>query len=193
MSSAMELHELRRAEARRTFNWDLLAPEDLLIAARYIGGDLRQPDLTIAYADSDLVYLYRWHVIERTPQGNVYFHIQVADDPERPEHDHPWDNQTVMLAGAYRETILTGNGHRLVMSRVRGDVVHRRATDAHRLELMPGHRYAMTQFSTGPVQRDWGYIIEGEWVSHNECNTITRDGIATFAYPERYKHLKGKS
>jgi hypothetical protein len=34
-------------------------------------------------------YLYRWHVIERNPEANTYFHIQVDDDPERPLHDHP--------------------------------------------------------------------------------------------------------
>src|SRR5208282_5517483 len=98
-------------------------------------------------------YLYRWHVIPRNDYANVYLHIQVANDPERPLHDHPWDNTSVILAGGYDEM---HQRHPAASSPVtlrkmrEGNVIHRKAEEAHRLLLASPLGYTMTLFSTGP-------------------------------------------
>jgi len=79
---------------------------DKEIASQYIGSLYRPPDLVIApkgYGE----YLFRWYVIPRNREANVYFHIQTQSDPERPLHDHPWDNTSVILSGGYDEIIDT--------------------------------------------------------------------------------------
>jgi hypothetical protein len=127
----------------------------------------REPDMTISPGGKP--YIYRWFVIPRRVVGaNVYLHLQVADDTDRALHDHPWDNQSVILAGGYRETFQHVAHDRLLWEpAVRelrpGDVVHRRAEEAHRLELLPGIRYSISLFTTGPVIRDWGFWEKDGW------------------------------
>lgn len=175
-----------QGEALR-FDWNILSGPDLATAKRYIP-DLRAPDLVID-SDHSTPYLYRWFVVPRNEQANVYFHIQTADDPERPLHDHPWDNQSIILSGGYYETQAMPTGAEIRNKRIKGDAVHRLACHAHRLELLPGLKYTMTQFSTGPKLKKWGFYIEGEWVAYDECCTFVGNRTL-FVYPERYKHLR---
>src|SRR5258708_33284228 len=127
------------------FSWYTLNDADQEIARKFLGGCLYDPDLTIAPDGNP--YLYRWHVTPPKGPANVYFHVQVADDPERPLHDHPWDNMTVMLAGGYMEVISLSAGKpspetTYTMNRQKGDVIHRRASWPHRLFLPNGEKYA---------------------------------------------------
>lgn len=173
-----------------TFDPLMLRPADMAVAGAIVGGlpRLYKPDLEIAPDGSP--YLYRWHLLMRNRQANVYFHIQVASDPERPLHDHPWDNQSVILAGGYVEHICTSPpwGRRERIMRGIGDVVQRRSQEAHRLELPEGVPYTMTLFTTGPTVRDWGFWIpthrgRPNWVSHQECIVNTPDGKSVFREP----------
>jgi hypothetical protein len=171
------------------FDFRTLAPEDqdtliALVPSGHKGGpvgsQIRSPDLVIA--PDGVPYIYRWHLIPRRAVGaNVYLHLQVADDPERPLHDHPWDNQSVILSGGYREVYwkfppATGTkGERIVKA---GDVVSRKAEEAHRIFLLRDalgellHPYTISLFTTGPVIRDWGFWFDeehgGTWVSHDQ-------------------------
>lgn len=159
---------------------DRLTAADCMLANGILKhrGGLRfcKPDLTIA--PDGTPYLYRWHIIPRNEKANVYLHIQVASDPERPLHDHPWENTSVILSGGYDEVWDPTpwdrlNDNRDVRKLRAGDVVHRKATEAHRLILPPEIPYTMTIFSTGPVLRPWGFWFPDGWrdsrtVLHNE-------------------------
>lgn len=183
--------------------WNLgisLGPEDADIAARFTGfdpngsGAIRDPDLVIA--PDGRPYIYRWHLVPRNKLANAYFHIQVLDDPDRPLHDHPYDNTSVILAGGYKELIDTTPRPRAVIPHSRlllpGDVVHREAEEAHRLFLLPdGPGYSMSLFSTGPRRRDWGFWCpteertEGgrvihEWVHEDELVHLDAQGQSVF-------------
>lgn len=162
------------------FDINALRPRDQDII-RVIAGD-RAPDVTIAPDGED--YLHRWYVIPRRVVGaNVYLHLQVADDPERPLHDHPWDCQSCILAGGYREVYVEepsqawDQKERVVCA---GCVVQRKAEEAHRLFLLPGEDYTISLFSMGPVVREWGFWFEDDhhpypayqkrhWRRHDEC------------------------
>lgn len=141
---------------------------------------LREPDLVIAPDGNP--YLYRWHLTPRNSQANVYFHIQIADDPERPLHDHPWDNFSVVLSGGYDE-IWNPSPERenvndeFVRKFRKGDTVSRRANEAHRLLLPPGVEYSMTLFSTGPKVRDWGFWYPGGWKDYRDVTRMI-DGMS---------------
>lgn len=144
------------------------------------------PDVTIA-PDGE-PYLYRWHVSPRNPHGNVYFHLQVLSDPERPLHDHPWDNQTVILAGGYDEVYDRwpgmrwpgGTPHPEMRKLRKGDVIARKAEEAHRLILPADIPYTMTLFSTGPHRRAWGFWTADGWVDQKELVVELPDGRSVF-------------
>lgn len=169
------------------FGPSMLTPEDRDVMKRYVGSVYRAPDLIIDSKEKG-PYLFRWHVVPRCANGcNVYFHIQVASDPERPLHDHPWDNQSVILSGGYDEIVQAEppNGDVVVRRLRKGDIAMRRATLAHRLELPAGISYTMTQFTTGRTLRDWGFWIDGKWHKYDTCcsiDPITKQSF--FKYPE---------
>lgn len=117
----------------------------------------RAPDLTIGGEDNP--YMRRWFVIPRNPFQNIYLHEILRSDDDRAGHDHPWDNQTLVIDGQYSEVLFhaefpwqsTGS-----IVRKPGDTVIRKATDTHRLVVPEGGR-AVTLFTTGPRVRDWGF------------------------------------
>lgn len=169
---------------------ELLTPEDYRFAVRTLStlgkiGDARLyfPDLTLAPDGSP--YLYRWYLVGGSSTlgahapACVMLHIQVQSDPERPFHDHPWDNQSVIVSGGYEEHIQSQPPHGTteVVMRHKGDVVTRAATEAHRLILPEGVPYTMTVFSTGPKVRDWGFWYGDVW-HHNKQHVAFRDGVS---------------
>lgn len=161
----------------------VLRAEDWEVASRFLGSLHRDPDVVIAPSGGK-DYLYRWHLTPRALEANVYFHLQVASDPERPLHDHPWDNQSVILAGGYQE-VIQEHQHLIptLANRSKGQTIWRKAEVAHRLVLPATTPYTMTLFTTGPVRRDWGFWINSRWHSHDECITHDKDGKSTFHYP----------
>lgn len=167
---------------------ELLSERDQSIAARYIGSLYREPDAVIAPDGNP--YLYRWHVVPRNPDANVYLHIQVASDPERPLHDHPWDNTSVILSGGYTELVAPSPfAIRTTHQRFEGQTIHRPAEQAHRL-ILPGNvPYTMTLFFTGQKRREWGFWCNDhrgrpQWRAHSDCIVINENGQSVFREPE---------
>ncbi len=113
---------------------------------------VRQPDFVIG--DN---YIKRWWVVPRNDMSNLYLHWMTGDDDDRALHDHPWDNTSQLLLGSYIEHTPEG-----LFKREAGDVVHRKATDAHRLEVIPGQS-AISLFMTGPKLREWGFHCPQGW------------------------------
>ena len=168
------------------FDWTILTPEDGVVLAKMLANhETCAPDLVIAEGDGE-PYLYRWHIIPRNADGNVYVHVQVASDPARPVHDHPWDNTTVMLGGAYFEKLTMYPAdvsfQPRVYKRVKGDVVTRQAHFAHRLILPENAKYAMTLFTTGPKKQPWGFWFEGKKLPAEDVTEFI-DGISYWRGP----------
>jgi hypothetical protein len=119
------------------------------MAAWAISEMRREPDFVIG--DPNNPYMRRWWIVPRNEQQNVYLHEILRDDDDRALHDHPWDNVSQLLIGRYREVTPIGN-----FIREAGSLVQRKATDAHRLELI-GSEPCISLFFTGPKVRDWGF------------------------------------
>jgi hypothetical protein len=149
-----------------------LTNDDEWLARSILGArkSLEAPDLIIAPDGNP--YLYRWEIIPRNKEGNIYFHIQVASDPERPLHDHPWDNFSVILSGGYDEIWCRDppplRGVEVTRKFRKGNTIYRRATEAHRLVLPPDIPYTMTLFTTGPKIREWGFWYPDGWRPYTE-------------------------
>lgn len=116
----------------------------------------RDPDFVIGPAESP--YLRRWWIIPRNEGCNVYLHEILRSDDDRAFHDHPWPNTSMLLDGRYVEHNADGS-----FIREAGSIVSREATDAHRLEILPGER-AVSLFMTGPKVREWGFLCPKGWV-----------------------------
>lgn len=163
-------------------DWTLLAPEHVKLIRDIVGSSFRLgDDVHLPREPNEVLtpegtpYIYRWHVVPRRLVGaNVYLHLQVADDPERPLHDHPWDNQSVILAGGYIEVYQQRPPRGPVKRRTLrvGDVAQRRAAEAHRLYLIPGNTLSISLFSTGPVIREWGFWKGGKWIDYVSIREI---------------------
>lgn len=171
------------------FDWEFLAKPDYDLVMQYLGHE-REPDVTIA--PDGTPYIYRWWLKQRDTTGdtgNLYLHIQVADDPERPLHDHPWDNMSVILSGGYDETMFvyhpTVSRMTRHLRRRAGDVVFRKAAEAHHLKLLPGEPYTITQFATGPYIKPWGFYGPAGWFPFTDAIHELPDGRSIYEEPKR--------
>lgn len=176
---------------------EVMTDEDYAFACHCLGSSpfkhgsavprLWAPDLVLA--PDGKPYLYRWYLVGgNTTEGativthapaHVMLHVQVQSDPERPFHDHPWDNQSVIVSGRYIERIQSDPPFGAVeeVERKKGDVIVRAAREAHRLILPEGVPYTMTIFSTGPKVRDWGFWYGDTW-HHNRQHVAFRNGVS---------------
>jgi len=126
----------------------------------------RAPDFVIGSG-----YLERWWVVPRNDFSNVYLHRFSGSDEDRALHDHPWASTSVLIAGRYIEHTPAGQAMRGA-----GDVIQRRASDAHRVEILPGET-AVTLFFTGPVERQWGFLCPQGWVHWRDFTDPTDEGL----------------
>lgn len=170
-----------------TVDWGKVTEEDKERFATLIGSVSREPDLTIT-GDTQEPYLYRWWVLPHSREVNVYAHLQVASDPARPLHDHPWDNMSVILSGGYTEKLChfpqDRDGAVRAYDRKKGDTIFRKAEWAHRLILPASIPYTMTLFSTGPKVHSWGFWINSKHVPFDTLTTLTDDGRSIWHGPE---------
>lgn len=158
------------------FNFDTLSNADFQQAMRFLHNP-RDPDLVIAPDGSP--YLYRWHLQSGEKGAGSYFHVQVASDPERPLHTHPWDNMSVILAGGYIEALQESPPAGITLHHVRipGDVIFRRASEAHRLIMPNDVRYTMTHFAFGPKINNWGFWYGDKFRDYREVTRV-KDGVS---------------
>ena len=112
----------------------------------------------------------RWWLIPRNYSQNIYLHQILISDDVRALHDHPWDNTSFLLAGGYTEVTPEGEFVREV-----GSVIHRKATDAHRLVIPEGGE-AVSLFMTGPLIREWGFHCPKGWRHWKDFTQLSADG-----------------
>ena len=111
----------------------------------------------------DVPYLVRWWVKQKTEseqpsEENIYLHLFLRSDYDRALHDHPFDSTSIILQGSYREHLADGKVR--VLSE--GDIVTRKAEDAHRIELI-NDEPVWSLFIRGPKVREWGFLCPDGW------------------------------
>ena len=115
-------------------------------------------------------YLERYFLF-RAFGHDVYLHCFWTSDPDDC-HDHPYDNNSFLLKGGYREYYLDGS----FKDRVAGDWIHRQAEVAHRIEVVPGTEGKVwSLFHKGRRRRDWGFHTKKGWMDASEYDREPTD------------------
>lgn len=109
-------------------------------------------------------YVHRWYLLPKTKLGKAYLHRICRSDYDRHLHDHPGASVSLILSGKYRE--ITENG---VFTREAGDIIVRRAREFHRLEVLGGP--VVTLFIMGPSVNNWGFLVDGRKIPHQQYFT----------------------
>lgn len=87
----------------------------------------------------------------------VRLHEILRSDLDHDPHDHPWSFVTVILRGGYMEARYDTERHCIAYQwHGPGSILHRRATDLHKLTLAPDEP-CWTLFITGPWRQHWGF------------------------------------
>ena len=143
----------------------------------------RPPDFIIGPEDNP--YMRRWFIVPRNPYQNIYLHEILRSDDDRAGHDHPWNNQTLVIDGGYTEQTYEQDRPWVPdyqYKRFPGSLVSRQPTDTHRLIVPEGGR-AVTLFTTGPRIREWGFWCPGDeqreprWVVWTDFTSAEDSGL----------------
>lgn len=143
----------------------------------------RPPDFIIGPEDDP--YMRRWFIIPRNPFQNIYLHEVLRSDDDRAGHDHPWNNQTLVIDGGYFEQTYYSARPWVAdyqYERKPGDIITRTAEDTHRLIVPFGGR-AVTLFTTGPRIREWGFWCAADetrkprWVEWTDFTATDNKGL----------------
>lgn len=105
-------------------------------------------------------YMRRW--IIKTPWVLLRLHKIMRGDARDHFHDHPFDFVSLILKGGYVE-------HRpdtYPRWCFPGDIIRRRATDLHYLDLIDGPTWTFVIAS--PEYRRWGFRTENGWIDNSE-------------------------
>lgn len=132
------------------------------------------PDQIIGNESNQVPLLERWYIHRSKRTFNIYLHHLMRSDDDRALHDHPWWNCSIILRGEYIEHTIAAGGVHYRRIRRSGDIVFRRASGAHRLELNSGA--CITLFMTGPKIRDWGFHCPSGWVFWKDF-VMDKDGF----------------
>lgn len=128
-----------------------LPPIDILQARSIIAALPSEPDETLDHSVHG-PYLRKW-LIARLPDGTArYAHQFLRSDADDELHDHPWDNDTLVVTDGYWNVSPKG---RIWLGA--GDRLHRAAGDFHRVQLEPG-LLPFTIFDHGPKINIWGFL-----------------------------------
>lgn len=122
-------------------------------------------------------YMKRWWIEKYSDAGiAVRVHEILKSDPDLHPHDHPWSFVSIVLSGGYLEGRprpgVEGKGVHGVPALDfewygPGSVILRKHTDFHRILILEGGR-AVTLFIPGEYRHEWGFLVDGQKVSHND-------------------------
>jgi len=120
-------------------------------------------------------YMHRYYLFlkdrHRFPFNVTLHKIVRSDDPIF--HDHPWSYLTIVLDGGYWEHTPIIQDNQIVGDTIRwrgpGSIIKRNSKELHWLELDPKVGAATTLFFMGPQVREWGFVINNNWIKHDEC------------------------
>ena len=126
---------------------------------------------------SDEPYLERYYLFLKDRNWfpfNIFLHKFLKGDPDD-VHDHPWPYATLILKGGYYEWTAEFDENNIKIGETRhwrgpGHFRVCSANSFHRIELKPGVT-AWTMFMPGPQKREWGFLVNNQWIQHEQYLT----------------------
>lgn len=125
------------------------------------------------------LYMDRYYLV-KTPFCEVMLHnFHQSDRPDL--HDHPWASGGIILAEGYREHTEAG-----IAEKRAGSWGFRGSRAFHWVELRPGTEGKVwTLFFTLRRKREWGFLVNGEWLHFKEY--FRRSGtLEVQSAPDKY-------
>lgn len=115
---------------------------------------------------------FRRYRLFRTPWCALYLHKICQSDNDLDMHDHPWNFQSLIVKGAYREASKYPPNFDYIHlnSYYPGDVVKHQAEDAHKITLITNPVWTLV-YTTGR-SRVWGYQTPKGWINHEEYRRL---------------------
>jgi len=119
-------------------------------------------------------YLERYYLFLKDRTNfpfNIFLHKFLKGDPAD-VHDHPWSYRTIILVGGYYEWTPIFNPAGLMIGEKRswcgpGHTRKCEPNSYHRIELKP-NTPCWTLFMPGRQERDWGFLVDNNWVAHED-------------------------
>ena len=106
----------------------------------------------------------RWSIVS-TPLFNIYVHCIERSDEDPDPHDHPWNFISVILKGAYLESVKTLHGDCNIFLRKRGNIFFHSLNRAHKITILNGPVWTLV-FTGKRKEDEWGYHTEYGWVDN---------------------------
>ncbi len=116
-----------------------------------------------------IVVFRRWRLCQ-SKWCNVMLHNIKRADTDAHCHNHPWSFISIVLKGGYDEKTPKGINPRKLFS-----VAYNKATNYHKIEKLHGDS-AWTLVITGPTRKEWGYLVNGEWIDNETYRRRKNDG-----------------
>lgn len=121
------------------------------------------------------VHFRRYRLLQ-TPWLALYIHQILKSDEDKHFHDHPWNFQSLILKGSYREQYTLPPNHWVIRNKTYelGDVVQRKAEDAHQITLRTPEVWTLVL--TSGRERVWGYQTEFGWIDFKSYRQLKNEG-----------------
>ena len=116
-----------------------------------------------------VVHFRRWELI-KTRWFSIWLHGIYEADKDLHLHNHPWDYKSVVLKGSYIEE--TNDGQNTLKP---GTFTSRNGAQFHKIKKLLTKK-VYTLFMVSPVRRDWGYIVNGRFIQHEDYRKLKRGG-----------------
>lgn len=120
------------------------------------------------------VHFKRWALLE-TPWFNIYLHKIFKSDEDKHLHNHPWNFKSFLLWGSYSELLMDKDfqDYATLVDRYWWGWAKRGTYLFHHLML---EKPVWTLVFTGKRQGDWGYLVDGKFVGHQEYRLLKKEG-----------------
>lgn len=118
-------------------------------------------------------YMNRYWLYPFDPDGmNIRIHEILSSDKDRHMHDHPWPSTSIILRQGYWEWLPDDQDQHPELDpmcchrvwRAPGDVITRKATDRHYIELVEAESGrelpSWSMFIMGNLEQKWGFYTE---------------------------------
>lgn len=116
-----------------------------------------------------VVHFRRWELL-KTRWFSIWLHGIYESDKDLHLHNHPWDYKSMVLKGSYIEE--TNDGQNTLKP---GTFTSRNGAQFHKIKKLLTKK-VYTLFMVSPVRRDWGYIVNGRFIQHEDYRKLKNSG-----------------
>lgn len=123
-----------------------------------------------------VLHFRRWRILS-TKYLSIYIHEIFKADEDVHMHDHPWNYKSYVLSGIFlEESFDTSQKYSKFRVLEKHHSVERTASVFHTIKNIFTDK-VVTLFVTGKKYKDWGYLVDGKWIQHEEYRKMKHQGL----------------